>query len=136
MLNIVSELAQYSDYAPASLPSLAYSTGYNLSYLEKLAALLRDHGIVKAIRGSRGGYVLTCSPDRISVAEILSAGSVTSRREPRYESRYEDQVDALCATTKEIRSAILARISLADILEDRAAAHPVLHDVLAKFRGN
>lgn len=136
-LNIAYEIAQYSEASPAALPALAYSTGYNLSYLEKLAASFRDHGVLKSIRGSRGGYVLARSPDKISVAEILSAAGkmslseATSRK--RHEaSPYSGQVDVLFTQIKQFRFALLAHITLADILEDRAAAHPFLQDVLAR----
>ena len=133
VLNIVSEIAQYSDHAPASLPGLARDTGYNVSYLEKLAAHLRQHGIVKSIRGVNGGYVLARAPEKISVAEILTAARVTHQRGPRDASRFHQDIDAVFNMTKDIQSVILGRISLADILDDRAAVHPFLRDLLAKF---
>lgn len=136
VLNVLLEIAQYSDHAPAAIPAVAYSTGYTASYLEKLIASLRDHGIVKSMRGMKGGYVLARSPEKISVSEILTAGRVTNRRGPRNQSRYEPQVNALYAAIQDIQSAILARISLADILDERAAAHPFLQDVLAGFCRN
>lgn len=134
VLNVIFEIAHRSVDVPASLPALAHDTGYTASYVEKLVALFRQHGIVRSIRGSRGGYVLARSPEKISVSEILSAGKLTARREPHNESCIWREVDALLAATEEIRLGILARITLADILDERAADHPFLADMLADFR--
>ena len=137
VLNVVVEIAKYGQSAPASLPVVAAETGYNISYLEKQAARFRDYGIVKAVRGARGGYVLARSPDKITVSEILSAAGESyaeaATRAPAKPAHLR-QVDALLAKTKEIRSSMLAHITLADILEGRASSHPLIQKVCAGLR--
>jgi Rrf2 family protein len=41
--------------------------------LEQILSALRQAGLVKSIRGAKGGYVLAKSADEISVLEILEA---------------------------------------------------------------
>ncbi|KYC36769.1 Rrf2 family transcriptional regulator [Scytonema hofmannii PCC 7110] len=40
-------------------------------YLEQLLATLRSGGLIKSIRGSKGGYILARDPKKITVLDIL-----------------------------------------------------------------
>ncbi|GAA6619826.1 RrF2 family transcriptional regulator [Scytonema sp. NUACC26] len=40
-------------------------------YLEQLLATLRSGGLIKSIRGSKGGYVLARDPKKITVLDVL-----------------------------------------------------------------
>lgn len=42
-------------------------------YLEEIAGVLRDAGIVEAVRGPRGGYRLAHPPEAISAREVIEA---------------------------------------------------------------
>ena len=42
-------------------------------FLEQLFVALRRAGVVSAVRGAKGGFVLTRQPDEISVLEIVEA---------------------------------------------------------------
>ena len=52
---------------------LATSTRLSAPTVAKLLKLLAKAGLVEALRGAHGGYRLARSPDRISVADIVSA---------------------------------------------------------------
>jgi Rrf2 family protein len=43
-----------------------------LKYLEHLLSSLKAAGLIKSIRGARGGYVLAKSPNKIKLSEIIS----------------------------------------------------------------
>lgn len=43
------------------------------AYVAKLMRLLREGGLVRSIRGQKGGYALTRAPDAICVREVLAA---------------------------------------------------------------
>ncbi len=41
------------------------------NFLEKIFSKLKKEGLIKAQRGSQGGYSLVCSPQKISIGKIL-----------------------------------------------------------------
>lgn len=58
---------------PLPLRAIAESQEISESYLEQVFAGLRKAGLVKAVRGSFGGYVLARPAAEITVEEILTA---------------------------------------------------------------
>jgi len=56
---------------PVPIKSIAERQGLSEAYLEQLMAALRKAGLVKSIRGAQGGYVLSDSPDKITVGDII-----------------------------------------------------------------
>lgn len=72
-LKAVVDLAVCYGAGPVSLPQLASMQGISEAYLEQLLRTLKKGGIVDAVRGAQGGYVLTCSPDLLSVHRVLDA---------------------------------------------------------------
>lgn len=67
------DLALHDDRGPVTLADISTTQGISNSYLEQLFAHLRRHGLVKGVRGPRGGYRLAKPPADISVADIISA---------------------------------------------------------------
>ena len=80
------ELSNKSEYAILSLIALAacYSTGESLQireiaarqnipnrYLEEILATLRRGGLIKSIRGVKGGYVLARDPRKITLLDAF-----------------------------------------------------------------
>ncbi len=58
---------------PISLSDIATKQNISVKYLEQIAAILKDNGLVVSERGANGGYKLAKASSRISVAEILTA---------------------------------------------------------------
>jgi Rrf2 family protein len=67
------QLARHHGAGPASLAEIAAAEDLPRAYLEQLAFVLRDAGLVTSTRGARGGYELTRSPDDIRMGEVLRA---------------------------------------------------------------
>lgn len=67
------DLAFHSQAGPVTLAQIAERQDISLSYLEQLFTRLRKQGLVSSTRGPGGGYSLTRSPERIAVAEVISA---------------------------------------------------------------
>lgn len=67
------DIAIHDETGPVTLADISLSQGISNSYLEQLFARLRKHGLVKGVRGPRGGYRLAKPPGDISVADIISA---------------------------------------------------------------
>ncbi|MEO1589867.1 MAG: Rrf2 family transcriptional regulator [Cyanobacteria bacterium J06632_22] len=57
----------------ASVREIAQRQNLPAPYLEKLLIALRRAGLVTAVRGSQGGYILAKAPAQISLGQILEA---------------------------------------------------------------
>lgn len=66
-------LAIHDRQAPVTLAEISLCQGISLSYLEQLFAKLRRRGLVEGVRGPGGGYRLARMPDRVTIADIISA---------------------------------------------------------------
>lgn len=69
----VLDLALQGRGRPVPLVEIARRQDVSLSYLEQLFAHLRRAGVVRAVRGPGGGYLLNKDAQGISVAEIVAA---------------------------------------------------------------
>ena len=70
-LRALVDLARNSQTGPVSISSIAERQKISENYLEQLIAKLRKADIVKSVRGSQGGYVLSRDPEKITVGEVL-----------------------------------------------------------------
>lgn len=67
------DLALHNSEGQISLKSIAERQDISENYLEQLFATLRKAGLVKSIRGSQGGYILSQEPESITIGSILRA---------------------------------------------------------------
>lgn len=58
--------------APVSLKDIARRQDISLHYLEQLAAGLRRAGLIRSVRGARGGYQLARPAAEISAYEVVT----------------------------------------------------------------
>jgi Rrf2 family cysteine metabolism transcriptional repressor len=56
-----------------ALFSIAQRQGISVQYLEQVFSALRRAGIVRSIKGPKGGYVLAIEAEKLNVSTILSA---------------------------------------------------------------
>jgi Rrf2 family iron-sulfur cluster assembly transcriptional regulator len=114
---------------PCTTEQLARSIHRSVPYTEGLMASLCDAGFVTAQKGPGGGYYLSRSADRMTVAEILEAFDeprVLNRRPLNAMTLEPETIENLHGTDllwETLKSGILlflGRISLADIAIDTA----------------
>ncbi len=67
------DLALRHQHGPVTLAGIGARQNISLSYLEQLFGKLRRHALVESVRGPGGGYCLTRSSDKVSVADIVLA---------------------------------------------------------------
>lgn len=67
MLNI----AMTAEHNPVSIMDISEREGISAVYLEQLLNRLRHNGLIESIRGPKGGYVLSKTSDKITVADIV-----------------------------------------------------------------
>ena len=72
-IRLMVALARREGEAPAALASLAEAEMLPASYLEHLAARLRDAGLVRSQRGARGGYRLAKPAEEIRMLAVVEA---------------------------------------------------------------
>jgi len=70
-------MTQYSTSDCVTVSKISEDLGISKIYLEQVFALLKKAGLVTSIKGSSGGYQLSCPPEQISVFDILNAIEIT-----------------------------------------------------------
>jgi len=65
------ELASHYGEGPIELKEIAKTESISLKYLEQLINPLRAAGLVKSIRGSKGGYALAKPPSEICLYDVV-----------------------------------------------------------------
>ena len=71
----VTDIAVHGDARPMTAKALASRYGLPARHLEPVLQALVRHGILKGIRGPRGGYELARERSRISADQILQAAA-------------------------------------------------------------
>lgn len=72
-LRIMIDLAVNGKENPVSIKDIAERGNLSDKYLEQIINLLNKYGLVKSVRGARGGYLLTRDAEKITVEDILMA---------------------------------------------------------------
>jgi len=68
---LMVDLAQRHAGGPIPLAEIAKRQDLSAKYLEQLIILLKRAGLIRSVRGRRGGYVLARKPGDITVGEIV-----------------------------------------------------------------
>ncbi len=67
------DMAYYSEGMPTQIKEISRRQGITPRYLEQIFQKLKRAGIVKSIRGPKGGYYLSRNPEQIVVTDIVEA---------------------------------------------------------------
>jgi Rrf2 family transcriptional regulator, iron-sulfur cluster assembly transcription factor len=67
------DLARFDGISPVSLRDISLRQGISLDYLEQIFFKLKKNEIVKSIRGTQGGYILSMKPNEIKLTNIFQA---------------------------------------------------------------
>ena len=70
-IKLMLDLALYSKGQPVKIKEIAKRQGISEKYLEQIVATLNKAALVKSIRGSHGGYMLSEPPRNYTVGRIL-----------------------------------------------------------------
>jgi len=69
----LADMASFNANRPISLRDISIRQSISLLYLEQIFLKLKKNNIVKSIRGSNGGYVLSKHPNNLKLSEIFLA---------------------------------------------------------------
>lgn len=70
-MRLMIDIADHEDSGPVSLKEVANREDMPVKYLEQLVRCLTRDGILRSVRGQRGGYLLARSACDISAGDIL-----------------------------------------------------------------
>ena len=69
----LADIASFDWQNPISLRDISLRQNISLVYLEQIFSKLKKNNIVKSIRGTHGGYILTKDPEKIKLSNIFLA---------------------------------------------------------------
>jgi len=69
----LADMACFNRQNPVSLRDISLRQNISLVYLEQIFSKLKKNNIVKSIRGTNGGYILTKDPEKIKLSNIFLA---------------------------------------------------------------
>ena len=121
------DLAQNGGNGPVRVSEIASRQGISVKYLEKLTRILKKAGLIRSMRGSKGGHLLAKPPADISMGEIVRALEGDLNLVTCWTERTSCPRLKTCATSKlwqEVSKALLERLdamSLEELLKSSSA---------------
>lgn len=122
-MRAVIELAQHQEKRPLQLKVIAERQDISIKYLEQLMSMLRSSGLLRSIRGAKGGYILARPPEQIKLSEVFRCleGPVTTAECTENTDYCEHSKDCVAREVWiEVEAAIqkiLRSITLADMVK-------------------
>jgi Rrf2 family protein len=128
-LCVMLDLAQHYKEGPVALKDIASRQSISKKYLEQIVSLLNKPDFLRTVRGAQGGYMLTRTPDKYTVAEILKLSEGSLAPVPNLEDPAEAAAAAdfqLLPIWQGLYSVVneyLEGITLQDILDRRMESY-------------
>ena len=72
-LRVLIDLTEQGSLSPVPLKDIARRQGISDKYLQHIAKLLVDCGLIEGTSGKGGGYILSRAPQECTVADVLAA---------------------------------------------------------------
>ncbi len=116
------DLGQYATGEPVKVKDIAKRQDISDKYLEQIISMLNKAGLVRSIRGARGGYTLSYPPEKYTAGMILEAVEGDMSVIDDQGDRSSDNItDTVCMRLwdklDESVHAVLDKVTLADMLE-------------------
>lgn len=126
-LQLVLDIAQQPNHKPVILKDVSKRQSISLKYLEQIMPSLTSAGLIRSVRGPKGGYYLNKNPEQISVGMILrlTEGSLAPVDwvDPDIDS--QEQLDAITILVwKKMYKAILDvvdHVTIQDLIDQQNA---------------
>lgn len=123
-LRIMIDLAMHNTEGYVSMASISSRQDVSAKYLEQVVSLLTKAGYVISVRGASGGYRLAFSPEKYTVAMILSAAegplAVAPCLEPGYICTRKEHCESISVWEKVNKAVyeVIENITLADVIRE------------------
>lgn len=70
-LRMMLDTAEHQEHGFVALKDIAQRQNISKKYLEQIALQLTQAGMLRAVRGHQGGYILTKAPSEYTVGDVL-----------------------------------------------------------------
>ncbi len=114
-----------NDDGPVRLKEIAEKQDISLKYLEQVMAPLRSGKYVKTVKGNRGGYMLLCKPEDVTLYDIICCvegdiSPVSCAETPDSCARAHNcAVHPVWVRIKDLVNTELKRISISDLAKNQ-----------------
>jgi len=113
--------ANYQAPEPLRIKAIADAQGIPQRFLVQILLQLKTAGLVVSVRGASGGYQLARPPEKISLADVITAidDRGLTARSALGEAHRSPAVEVLLATWREVQEQeqrLLEGLTLADLL--------------------
>jgi Rrf2 family iron-sulfur cluster assembly transcriptional regulator len=117
------DVAMRQHAGPVALSAIGKRHQISVSYLEQLFSRLRRAGLVMAVRGPGGGYVLEREASHITVADVVASvdDAQTGRDETGGPAGDDAMTRDLWTTLGERMASFMASVSLQKLVDDQVA---------------
>ena len=122
-IKAILEIAMEYGNGPIQIKTIAERENISSKYLEQLIAMLKTAGLIRSVRGPRGGYMLAKPPAEIPFKDVFLALEGQMDTAECLEHKQHTPGCADCATSRiwqELQDAIigvLEKTTLADLLK-------------------
>ena len=124
---------------PLTLAEIAREEGLTVPHVAKLIRTLRKAGLVKSVLGRTGGYSLSRSGDKVSVAEVLAALGGGRLYDTSYCDRHagdlkvcthmgDCSIRSLWGVLEDLLERVLRRTMLSELISSEKTMHAVLDE--------
>ena len=119
----VLEMAENYNNGPVQLRLIAERHRISVKYLEQLMVFLRSAGIIRSVRGAKGGYMLTTAPENVRISELFhcmegNVVTVDCVNEPTFCPRSMDcAAHSLWCQVETAINDVLEAVTLQDLLD-------------------
>jgi Rrf2 family protein len=105
---------------------IAASVSVHPVRVRKVLSLLRKHGYIRSKEGAKGGFLLGCKPDEVTLAELYrltSEGSIKPKwPNPNPQcligANIESSMDGLFSTAEQQMEQYFGQFTIADVLDN------------------
>ena len=66
------DIAMHQDKGPVTLKEIGRRQNISAKYLDQIVSSLRNAGLIRTVRGAKGGLMLAKPPERITVLDIIT----------------------------------------------------------------
>ncbi len=126
ILALLELASHYQSGEPMQIRQIAALQNIPDRYLEQLLATMRRGGLVKSQRGSKGGYILSREPRKITIFEVMGCLEGLDKVRTCEEDVNAETVDSgvieeVWLEARQAANAVLQKHTLQDLCEKRDA---------------
>ena len=114
LLLAIFDLASQTSREPVKIADIARRQKIPQKFLELILAGLKQGGFVESRRGAEGGYLLSRSPESITVGDVLRY--VEGGKVPRHGAGPEQPLDSLWRQVDTAVSGVIDRTTFGDLV--------------------